>query len=92
MILSLFDKENSSIGSIATSVIAKEVEKMEGNDIFKYNLKHSQKFKGLKLYKRKHLLSVAVKVKLLFFLSYYFKGQFFANDYNSLNDCKRHEL
>ena len=60
MILSLFDKENSSIGSIATSAIAKEVEKMEGNDIFKYNLKHSQKFKGLKLYKRKHLLSVAV--------------------------------
>ena len=74
MILSLFDKENSSIGSIATSVIAKEVEKMEGNDVFKYNLKHSEKFKGLKLYNRKHLLSLAAKMKLLFFPSYYFKG------------------
>ena len=42
MILSLFDKENSSIGSIATSAIAKEVEKMEGNDIFKYNLKQPE--------------------------------------------------
>ena len=33
--VSHFDKDNNSIGSIATSVIANEVEKMEGNGVFR---------------------------------------------------------
>ena len=48
--------------------------KMEGKDVFKYSLKYSKK---AKLYQRKHLLNLAVKVKLILFLTYYFKGQFF---------------
>ena len=47
---------------------------MEEKDVFKYSLKHSKK---VKLYQRKHLLNLAVKVKLILFLTYYFKGQFF---------------
>ena len=33
--VSPFDKDNGSTGSIATTVIANEVEKMEGNDVFR---------------------------------------------------------
>ena len=86
----IIDKDNSSVGSIPTSVIVNEVEKMEGKDVFKYNLKCTR---ILKLYQRKHPLSLAVKVKLLLFLTYYFKGQFLANGCNiSFNDSKGHEL
>ena len=42
-----FDKDNRSIGSTATSVVANEVEKMEGKDVFKYSLKRSEKAKTL---------------------------------------------
>ena len=45
--VSPFDQGNSSIGSIATSVIANEVGKTEGKDVFKYSLKHSEKVKHL---------------------------------------------
>ena len=38
-------KDNSFRGSIATSIIGNEVEKMARKDIFKYSLKHSKKFK-----------------------------------------------
>ena len=38
-------KDNSFIGSIATSIIGHEVEKMAQKDIFKYSLKHSKKVK-----------------------------------------------
>ena len=40
-------EDNSLIGSIATSVIGNEVEKMAGKDIFKYSLKLSEKVKTL---------------------------------------------
>ena len=43
----IIDKDNSSVGSIPTSVIVNEVEKMEGKDVFKYNLKCSENFKTL---------------------------------------------
>ena len=33
--------DSSSIGTIATSVIANEVGEMEGKDVFKYSLKRS---------------------------------------------------
>ena len=36
-----------TIGSIVTSVIANEVEKMERKDVCKYSLKHCEKFKTL---------------------------------------------
>ena len=66
-----FAKDNSSIETIATSVVANEVEKMEIKDVCKYSLKRSEK---QKLYQQKHQLNLAVKVKLLLFLTYYFKG------------------
>ena len=40
---SLFAEENSSIQSIASSLITNEVEKMEVKDVFKYSLKRSEK-------------------------------------------------
>ena len=40
--VSPFDRDNSSIGSIAVSVIANEVEEMEGKDVFKYSLTRSK--------------------------------------------------
>ena len=42
--VSPFDKDNSSVGSIATSIIANEVEKMKGKDIFKYSFPAKRKF------------------------------------------------
>ena len=45
--VSPISEDNSSIGSIATSVFANEVEKMERKDVCKYSLKHSEKFKTL---------------------------------------------
>ena len=42
-----FAEDNSSIESIATSVIADIVEKMEGKDIFKYSLRRIKKLKTL---------------------------------------------
>ena len=42
-----FGEDDSSIGSIATNVIANKVEKMERKDRCKYNLKHSKKVKTL---------------------------------------------
>ena len=42
-----FAEDSSSIGSIATSVIADIVEKMEGKDIFKYSLRCIKKLKTL---------------------------------------------
>ena len=64
-------ENNSSIGSIVTSVIATEVERMEGNGVFKYSLNVMRR---LKLYQRKQPLNVIVKVKLLLCLNCYFKG------------------
>ena len=60
----------SSVGSIATSVIANEVDKMERKHIFKYSLERSERVKTLP---KNHLLNLEVKVKLLLFLTYYFK-------------------
>ena len=54
--VSPFDKDNSSVGSIATSIIANEVEKMKGKDIFKYSLKSSKKVKTLPI-KTSHKIS-----------------------------------
>ena len=52
---------------------------MEVKDVFKYSLKRSE--------------VKTLKVKLLLFETYYFKGQFLANGcYISFNDCKGHEL
>ena len=53
----------------------------------------SNKARRLKLYQRKHLISLAVKVKLLLFLTYYFKGQFLVNGcYISFDDSKGNEF
>ena len=41
--VSTFNEDNSSAGSIATSITANKVEKMKGKDIFKYSLEHSEK-------------------------------------------------
>ena len=43
----LFAEDSSSIGSIATSAMAKEVEKMERKDVCKYSLTRSEKVKTL---------------------------------------------
>ena len=45
--VSAFAEDSSSIGSIATSVIANEVEKMERKDVCNDSLKSSGKFKTL---------------------------------------------
>ena len=45
--MSPFAEGNNSIGSITTSAIAIEVEKMEGKDVCKYSLKRSEKVKSL---------------------------------------------
>ena len=37
--LSPFGEDRSSIRSTATSIVANEVDKMEGKNVFKYNLK-----------------------------------------------------
>ena len=42
-----FHIDDSLVESIATSITAKEVEKMKGKDNFKYSLKHSEKVKML---------------------------------------------
>ena len=42
-----FAEDSSSIGNIATSVIAKEVEKMERKDVCNDSLKNSEKVKTL---------------------------------------------
>ena len=59
------------MGSIATSVIANEVEKMVGKDVFKYSLKRGENIKTLQT---KTYAKLSSKVKLLLLLTYYFKG------------------
>ena len=66
-----FAEENSSIESVATIVNANKVEKKEGKNVFRYSLKHSKKIKTLPT---KKSVSSAVKVKLLLYLTHYFKG------------------
>ena len=52
---------------------------MEVKNVFKYSLKRRE--------------VKTLKVKLLLFETYYFKGQFLANVcYISFNDCKGHDL
>ena len=63
-----FDKDNSLVGSIATSIIANEVEKMKGKNIFKYSLKRTEKVKTLPM---KTCLKISSKGELLLFLTYY---------------------
>ena len=58
---------NSFLGRIATSVIGNEVEKMTGNDI-------SNLARRTKLYQQEHQLNSGVKVRLVLFLTSYFKG------------------
>ena len=45
--VSAFAEDSSSIGNIATSAIANEVEKMERKDVCNNSLKSSEKFKTL---------------------------------------------
>ena len=72
MILKRFsDTYKNSIGSIASNVIANEVEQLGGRYVFKYSLKRSEKVKTLPT---KISVNLAVKVKLLLFLTCYFKG------------------
>ena len=66
-----FAEDSSSIRSIASRVIANEVEKMERKVVCNYGLKRSEK---LKLYQQKHPLNLAVKMKLYLFLTCYFTG------------------
>ena len=47
--VSPFAEDNSSIESIAASVIANEVEKMERKDVCKCSLKRSEKVKTLRM-------------------------------------------
>ena len=63
-----FDKDSSLVGSIATSIIANEVEKMKGKNIFKYSLKCTEKVKTLPM---KNCLQISSKGELLLFLTYY---------------------
>ena len=65
--ISVFAEDNSSIGTIATSVFANEIEKMEEKYVFKESLNVTRR---LNLYLRKHPLNLAVKVKLLFCPTY----------------------
>ena len=61
-------KDNSVLGSIATKVIGNKLRKiMTGKDILNVA-------RRLKLYQQEHQLNLAVKVKLLLFLTYCFKG------------------
>ena len=60
-------EDNSFLGRIATSVIGNEVEKMTGNDI-------SNLARRTKLYQQEHQLNSGVKVRLVLFLTSYFKG------------------
>ena len=69
--VSPFSEDNSSIGSIAKSVITNEVEKMKRKDVYKYSVKCCVKIKTLPT---KYLLNLPVKVELLLFLTYYLKG------------------
>ena len=69
--VSPFSEDNSSIGSIAKSVITNEVEKMKRKDVYKYSVKRSVKIKTLP---KKYLLNLPVKVELHLFLTYYLKG------------------
>ena len=90
--VSLFGKDNSLVGSIATSIIANEVEKMKGKNIFKYSLKRNEKAKPLPM---KTSLKISSKGGATFvsdLLLIYFKDHFLANDYTSFNNCKVHEL
>ena len=64
-------EDNSLIGSIATSVIGYEVEKMAGKDIFQYNLNRSEKVKTLPITTSVKLSS---KDEATFFLAYHFKS------------------
>ena len=58
-----FTEDNSSIGSIAKSVIANEIEKMKGKDVFKYTLNVARRSK---LYKQKHSLNLSSKAEATF--------------------------
>ena len=73
-----FPEDNSSVVSIATSVIANEVEKLEEKDVFKYILKHSHM---VELYLRKHPVKLLPRLVAL------------VGSFNiSFNDCKGHEM
>ena len=86
-----FAERNSLLGSIATSVIGYEVEKMTGRDIFKYNLKLSGKVKTLPARASVRLSS---KDEAIFFSVILFQRLVvLAKGCNiSLEVCKGHEL
>ena len=89
--VSPFAEVNSSIGSIATSVIANEVEKMERKDVCKDSLQRSEKVKTLPT---KTSVKLSSKSEATFFSELLFQRLvFLANGCNiSFDDCKGHEL
>ena len=84
-------EDNSSIGNIATSVIANEVEKMERKDVCNDSLKRSEKVKTLPT---KISVKLSSTGEATFVSDLLFQGLvFLANGCNNnFDDCKGHEL
>ena len=88
--VSPFAEDNSSIGTIATSVVANEVEKMERKDVCKCSLKRSEKVKTLPT---KTSVKVSSKDETFFSDLLLQRLVFLANGCNiSFDDFKGHEL
>ena len=89
--MSPFAEDNNSIRSIATNIIANEVENMKAKDVFKYSLKRSEKVKSLPT---KTSVKLSSKDEATF-VSYLLiqKLVVLASGCNiSFNDCKGHEM
>ena len=89
--VSAFAEGSSSIGNIATSVIANEVEKMERKNVCNDSLKRSEKVKTLPT---KTSVKLSSKCEATFVSDLLFRGLvFLANSCNiNFDDCKGHEL
>ena len=89
--LSAFAEDSSSIGNIATSVIANEVEKMERKDVCNDSLKRSEKDKTLPT---KTFVKLGSKGAATFVSELLFQGlDLLANGCNiNFDNCKGHEL
>ena len=89
--VSAFAEDSSSIGNIATSVIANEVEKMERKDVCNDSLKRSEKVKTLPT---KTFVKLGSKGAATFVSDLLFQGlDSLANGCNNnFDNCKGHEL
>ena len=88
--VSAFAEDNSSIGNIATSVIANEVEKMERKDVCYDSLKSSEKVKTLPT---KTSVKLGSKGAATFVSELLLRVSFLANGCNiNFDNCEGHEL